>query len=78
MPTSTCPVKLGLGSSISNSGLNRCLSSSISISSTDGFLRSIRIWRMLEVELTERWLSGLVLRVNGEMVPMELEVELDR
>lgn len=33
---------------------------------------------MLEVELTERWLSGLVLRVNGEMVPMELEVELDR
>lgn len=78
MPTSTWPVKLGRGSSISSSWLKRCRSSSISRSSTEGFLRSMSMARMLAVELEERWLSGLAVRVNGDVVPVELDGEVER
>jgi hypothetical protein len=33
---------------------------------------------MLWEELNERWLSGLAVRVNGEVVPVELDGEHER
>jgi hypothetical protein len=39
----------------------------------------MRSWRMLcVVLLKERWLSGLAVRVRGDVVPVELDGEAER
>jgi hypothetical protein len=78
MPTSTLPSMLGLGSRRSSSWLNRCFSSSNSISSTEGLRRSMSKWRILFMLEELRWLSGDEVRVRGEVVPMDDEGEMDR
>lgn len=74
MPTSTLP-KPGRGSNISSSELNRCCSSSRSTSRELGLRRSRSRVRMEPELLVERCDDGDEVRVSGDVVLDEAELE---